>query len=203
MKACDPLILTQFHDAKLGRQLLGRGNSCNRRVRAFFVVEFDHLPDVHSIDMVRAEHKDQVRLRPVDQIDILENGIGRALIPGFIRRTHLRRDRHYELMRQETAELPRVPQVLEQRLALELSEDIRGIDSGVDQIAEYKVDNPVFPAEGDSRLGPVFGQRIKAGSLSAGQHHCKNSTIHGSSPVVVFCTMPQTLADCQLWGMFL
>jgi len=150
--------------------------------------------------MVRAEHQDQVRFRPVDQIDILENGVGCALIPGFIRRTHLRRDRHYELIRQEAAELPRVPQVLEQRLALELSEDIRGIDSGVDQIAENEVDNPVFPAEWDSRLSPVFGQRIKAGSLSAGKHHCENSTIHGSSLIVVFSTMPQTRADCQQRG---
>jgi hypothetical protein len=101
------------------------------------------------------------------------------------------------LIWQEAAELPRVAQVLEQRLALELSEDISGIDSGVDQIAENEVNNPVFPAEGDSRLGSVFGQRIKAGSLSAGKHHCENSTIHGFSPVVNFATMPQTLAACQ------
>jgi pyoverdine/dityrosine biosynthesis protein Dit1 len=87
--------------------------------------------------------------------------------------------------------------VLEQRLALELSEDIRGIDSGVDQIAENEVDNPVFPAEGDSRLGPIFGQRIKAGSLSAGKHHCENSTIHGPSRDVLFSTMTQTLVECQ------
>jgi hypothetical protein len=37
----------------------------------------------------------------------------------------------------------------------------------------------------------------KAGLLSAGKHHCENSTIHGFSPVVMFATMPQTLADCQ------
>ena len=38
---------------------------------------------------------------------------------------------------------------------------------------------------------------IKAGPFSAGKHHCENSTIHGSSPVGMFATMPQTLADCQ------
>ena len=60
--------------------------------------------------------------------------------------------------------------MLQQRLALELDQDIDRIDAGIDQIAENEIDDPVTAAKGYRRLRSFLGQRIKAGSLPAGQH---------------------------------
>jgi len=47
-------------------------------------VELDHLPDVHPVDVVRAEDRTTCGSL-LDQVDVLVDGVGRALVPGLAR----------------------------------------------------------------------------------------------------------------------
>jgi hypothetical protein len=55
-----------------------------------------------------------------------------------------------------------------------LDEDCDFSKSGVETIAEGKIDNTIFPTEGNSWLGPMFGERLETFALAAGQHHGEN-----------------------------
>jgi len=82
------------------------------------------------------------------------------------------------LMGQEAAELPGVSQMLKEGLALELSQHIGGIDAGIDQIAENKINNSILPPKGHCRFCSFFCQGIKACPFASGKHHSQYSTIH-------------------------
>src|ERR1022692_2325937 len=103
-------------------------------------------------------------------VDVLVNGVGRALVPGFAGRAHLGRHRDNKLRLEETAELPSLAQMLQQRLAFELRQHVDGVDARVDEIAQDEVDDAILPAEGDSGLGTFLGQRVEPGALSTRQH---------------------------------
>ena len=77
------------------------------------LVELDHAGDVHPVDVIGAEDRHQVRVGLLDQVDVLVDGVGRALIPGLVRRAHLRGHRDDEVVLEEPAELPAVGQVLQ------------------------------------------------------------------------------------------
>ncbi len=51
------------------------------------LVNVDHVRDVHAVDVIGAEDGHDVRLGLFDQIDVLVDGVGGALIPGLVRPT--------------------------------------------------------------------------------------------------------------------
>ena len=68
MKAGDRAVRTCFDNTKLGGILLFHRNRGDRHLRAFLFVKFDHLPDIHSVNMIGAEDDHEVRVRLFDQI---------------------------------------------------------------------------------------------------------------------------------------
>ena len=128
--------------------------------------------------MVGAEDHHHMRVRLLDQVDVLVNGIGRSAIPGLSGRAHLRRNRNDEVALQQAVRFPAVAQMLQQRLALELDQDIDRVDAGIDEVAENEIDDPVTAAEGYCRLRSFFRERIKAGSFPAGQHKREHPKLH-------------------------
>ncbi len=141
-------------------------------------VKFHHLANIHPIDVIGAEDRHHVRLGLFNEIDVLVNGVGGSSIPVLAQGTHLRGNRDDEMISQQAGRLPSLAQVLQQRLALELNQDVDGIDSRVDQVAEDEVDNPITAAKWDGRLGTLFGERIEARPLTPGQHKRKHSQLH-------------------------
>src|SRR5581483_9955319 len=136
-----------FDNAELVRVPLVNRNGGYGTCRVEVLMELDHVRHVHTIDVISAEDGDHMRLSLLNQIDVLIDGVGRSLIPGFASRTHLRRHRNDELVLQYPARLPSFVQMLQQALAAKLREDVDGIDSGIDEIAQYEIDNPVFSSE--------------------------------------------------------
>ncbi len=51
-----------------------------------------------------------------------------------------------------------------------LGEDTQPEETGIDQIAQYEVDEAVGPAEGDGRLGAVGSQGKESLALATGEH---------------------------------
>ena len=46
-------------------------------------MKLDHLADIHAIDMVRPEHRHDVRFKSLDKMEVLIHGVGCALVPGL------------------------------------------------------------------------------------------------------------------------
>ena len=106
------------------------------------------------------------------------NGVGRAAIPILLRGAHLRRNGNDEVVLQQSADFPAFAKMLQERLALELSQDVDGKNSRIDQVAQDEINNPVTSAEWNSRFRAFLGQRIKACPFTAGQNKCQHSKLH-------------------------
>jgi hypothetical protein len=46
---------------------------------------FDHTGDVHAVDVIAAEDRHHLRIGLLHQVDVLVDGIGGSLVPGFVR----------------------------------------------------------------------------------------------------------------------
>jgi len=188
-------LLEEFAHAPLG---VGVDNSegaglrqrhGERRDRHFGLalqVKFDHLADVHPVDVVGAENQHQVRFVLLDQIEVLQHRIGRALEPPGVAPKHLRRHDGHELAGQHGRQHPGLAHVLDKFLRLVLDQQIDRVDPGIDQVRQSEVHDAVTTAERDRRLGTLRGQRIEARALPAGHDESKNpATAHGCPPIQI------------------
>ena len=179
MKSDNGAVRSGLDHAEFAGLLHGNGDGRDGRLRAFVHVEFQHLADVHAVDVVGAEDHHEMRIGLFDQVDVLIDGVGGAAIPVLAGRAHLRRHGNDEVLLQQAGHLPAVAQVLQQALALELDQDVDGIDAGIDQVAEHEIDDAVAPAERHRRLGSFLGQRIKPRPFPSRQHKSQDPNLHG------------------------
>jgi hypothetical protein len=135
-------------------------------------MKVDHLLNIHPINVIGSKNGDQIVLFVFDQVDVLMNGVGGAPVPTATG-SLLGGDGQDEMIGQNRAESPTLLQVLGQRLRFELSQDIYGIDFGIDEVAEHEVDQTVLASEWDRRLGPVHGEGIEATAFAASHDHAQ------------------------------
>ncbi len=112
-----------------------------------------------------------MRIVPLDEIDVLINGVGRALIP--IRAGgRLVRLQHMNAAIQ-AVQIPRLPvaDILVQQQRLVLREKADGIDAGVDTVGKREINDAVLAAERNGGLCQLFGKGIQACTLTASQQH--------------------------------
>jgi len=134
-------------------------------------VEVDQPREVHLVDMVAGEHDHEVGFIPADVAEVLVDRVRRAPIP--VAAAH-------PLVGRKDADLARAPDqapglavadVVGERIGEVLGQDADALDAGVHDRAQGEVDQPVDPAEGDGRLGPVPDQDVEAAPHAAGQDH--------------------------------
>jgi hypothetical protein len=149
----------------------GHRNRRHRHVRRIPAVEVDHLAHVHAVDVIGAEDGDHVRRVALDEVDVLEDGVGGALEPLRTAAAHLRRHDGDELAGVGIGISPGLGDVLDQRLRLVLNHHVDAADLRVHQVTEHEVGDPVAAAERHRRLGAFCSQRMQPGTLAAGQDH--------------------------------
>ena len=93
-------------------------------------MELDHLLHVHPVDMVRAEDRNEIRVVILEQVEVLKDGVGGALVPALAH-PHLGRNGSDKLVVQYSAELPSVLEVLDQRLGAPLNQDVNRVNSRI------------------------------------------------------------------------
>ena len=136
------------------------------------------------------------RVRLFDQVDVLENGVGGSLVPGFVGRAHLRGHGNDELVLEQAAELPTLVEVLQQRLAAELGQHIDGINAGIDEVAQHEVDDAILASERNRGFGALLGERVEPGAFSTGQDDAE----HTQSHIAGYCVrrIPALATACYL-----
>jgi hypothetical protein len=85
-------------------------------------VEIDHLADVHAVDVVGAEDRDDVRIGLAHEVQVLAHGVRGAPVPALAP-LHLGGDGADELVAQHRAEPPGV-RMCRQGLRLELGQHV-------------------------------------------------------------------------------
>jgi hypothetical protein len=178
VEADDVAVPRGLDHPEVGREAPIHRDRGHRDLGALLLVVRDHALDVHPVDVVGAEDRDQVRIGLLDQVGVLIDRVRGAPVPGLARRPHLGRHRDDEVVLEQAAELPALGQVLEQRLALELGEHVDRVDARVDEVAQDEVDDAVLAPERHRRLRPLLGQGKEAGTLPPGQDDPENPQSH-------------------------
>ncbi len=142
----DPMLTIDAEDAEGGGLLQAHGTRGHRDVGARFQVEGQHLADVHPVDVVGAEDGHDVRGEVVDQVQVLQHGIGRAPVPRLARPL-LRGHHRDEGVGEDARRAPGHAQVLDEALRSVLHEHVHREEPGVDEVGDDEVDDAVAPPE--------------------------------------------------------
>ena len=94
-------------------------------------------------------------------LEVLPDGVGRALIPGVAAR-RLLRGHDLDEAAGEIVEPVALLDVPMQRRAVELREQEDALEAGVEAVADRDIDDAVLARERHGRLGSVLRQRIKS-----------------------------------------
>jgi hypothetical protein len=113
-----------------------------------------------AVDVIRAEYGDQLGTEVADEVQVLEDGVRRALVPGLPAR--ICGGDGDERLGEPAADAPGPAHVLDQRLRLVLHEDVQGVDPRVDEVAQDVVDDAMAGAERDGGLAARAGERLEA-----------------------------------------
>ena len=170
LEADDAPVLVGFEDAEFsgcGGRVHFDGRDGD--VRAGFRVLLEHRLVIHLVDVVAGEDEDVVRLLAADGIDILIDGVGRALIP-VLRDAHLRRQHLDEIaVAHESGPAAADVPVEAERLVLRENEDAAQV--AIEAIGKREIDDAIDAAERNGRLGAVARERPKALALAASQEN--------------------------------
>ena len=161
--------VADLEDPEVARLVARHRDGRDRRVGLQLLVEEDHLPHVHLVDVVAAEDAHELGPLVVDDVLALPDGVGRAAVPGLAGAL-LGGDRLDELI-EDRREPPVSRDVLLERRALVLREHLDARQPRVDEVREDDVDDPVAAAERDRGLRAIERQREEAPALAAGEDH--------------------------------
>ncbi len=183
-----------FDHAELGGLFLRDRDRGDGGLGVLTHVVLEHLADIHPVDVIGPEDHHVMRISLLNQIDVLINSVGGALIPVFARRPHLRRHGNDEILPEQPAYFPSLAQMLQQGLAFELDQHINRIHAGVEEITEDEIHDAVTAAERDCGLGSFLREGIEPRSFSASQHERQDAHLHVESIVAAPPALSQTPA---------
>ena len=113
-------------------------------------------------DLVTGQDDDILGIIAVNEGQVLIDGVGGALVP--VRAAGLLVGRQDMYAAVQTVQVPRlaVADILIQDKRLILGQNTDGINVGVDTVGEREIDDTIFSAKRNGRLGELLGQRIEA-----------------------------------------
>ena len=142
-----------------------------------------HSGVVHTVDVVAGENEDIVRIKALNEGDVLVDGVGSTLVPLRFFAPGVRRKHLSAAMGFVKAPGLAIADVFVQLQGLILRENAHGINPGVDAVGQREINDTVLTAEGYGRLGGVFRQNLQPAALATGQQHGNAAfflKIHGS-----------------------
>jgi len=161
----------------------------DRRPRTGGDVGLEHLAEVHAVDVVCADDDDDVRGFVVDEVQALQDRVGRPrepplaepLLCGHRRDVGVQQRRHP----------PRLRDVTVEAVGLVLGQHDELAQARVDEVRDGEVDQAVLSAERDGRLRSVDRERHEPLALPAREDDaedllvrpCHGSTLGGLPPV--------------------
>ncbi len=106
----------------------------------------------------------------LDDVDVLVDGVGRALVPLRLGDALAGRQDVEALVALGAEEVPAALQVADQRVRLVLGRDADAADAGIERVRQREIDDARLAAEIDGGLGAPVGQLLQAAAAPAGKH---------------------------------
>ena len=130
--------------------------------------------------MIAGQDHDVLRALFFERVDVLVDGVGRALVPVLV--DPLLRRHDVDELAQFAAEIasPAQVDVPIEAHGLVLRQHQHLADAAVQAVGEREIDNAIGAAKGHGRLGPVARQRLQTGTFATGQNYGQNA-IHAES----------------------
>ena len=124
-------------------------------------MKLEHGSVIHLVDVIASQDHNILGLLTFNCINVLINGIGGALVPA-VGEPLLGRDEIDEFA-EFTAKVvaPCEVDMPVKRLGFVLCQQQQATHAAVQAVAEYKIDDPVEPAEWDRGLGTIPCERFK------------------------------------------
>src|SRR5260370_30456714 len=170
LEADDAPILVGLNHAELFGGLGGEYfDGADGDVGAGVAMVLEHAAVIHFVNVIAGKDKDELRTLTADGINVLVDGVGRALIP-LLRNAHLRRE-DFDVVAEAGEGRPAGADVAVQAESLVLSEDENAAEIRIDAIREGDVDDAVESTEWNSRFGAVASERPQAFALASGKKY--------------------------------
>ena len=173
----NPIVFVHGDDPEARGFLDGAVDGSDDRLRPRCDEPVLHLRVVPLVDVVARENQQELGMFIIDQEHVLIDGVGCAAIPIFADAL-LRRNRGDVFVEVSAEDVPAGSDMAIERMRFVLDEDGDFTEPRVQTVAERKIDDPIFPAEGNCWFGPLCRERIEPLSFSAGQDHGEN-ILHG------------------------
>ena len=131
--------------------------------------------------MVAREDEHIVGVVHIDKADVLEDGVGRALVPRSAVRALIRRQDMYAAVG-----AVKIPRLAGANVAVELQRAVlrqhaHGVDAGIGAVRERKIDDAELAAERHGGLCHVLCEHIEPAALPAGKQHGDTFFFHAVS----------------------
>ncbi len=184
----DPVRGVDVHDAE-ARGLRPRHlDAADGDVRALLHVLMQHGLIVHLVDVVAGQHDDEPGHVVLDDVDVLEHGVGGAEIP-VLGRDPLAGGQDVEgFVALVAEEVPAPLQVSDQAVGLVLGRHRDPPDARVQGVGQGEIDDPEFAAEEHGGLGAHVGELQQAAAASAREH--ERQRLPGERGATEFCHWP-------------
>ncbi len=166
----DAVVSIDMHDAEPGRFHARHLEAPDRHVGAAVDVQLQHQLVVHAVDVVAGEDDDVARAIAGDDVDVLEDGVGGALVPLVLRDALARGQDVEALVPLRAEEVPAALEVADQAVGLVLGRHRDAADARVERIRQREVDDPGLAAEEDRGLGPLVGELHQPAAAATGKH---------------------------------
>ena len=166
----DAVVAVDMHDAEAGRLHARHLEAADRHVGAAVDVLLQHQLVVHRVDVIAGEDDDVTRAVARDDVDVLEDGVGRALVPLVLRDALARGQDVEALVPLGAEEVPAALEMADQAVGLVLGRDGDAADAGVERVRQREVDDARLAAEEDRGLGPLVGQLHQPAAAASGEH---------------------------------
>ena len=127
-------------------------------VGALVDVLLQHQLVVHLVDVVAGEDHHELRAVVGDDVEVLVDRVGGALVPLGLADALAGGQDVEALVALGAEEVPAALQVADQGMRLVLGGDADAADAGVQRVRQREVDDPGLAAEVDRRLGAAVGQ---------------------------------------------
>ncbi len=166
----DAVGRVDVHDAETRRFGRGHLEAGDGDIRARVDVLHEHALVVHLVDVVAGENDDVLGRVVVDDVDVLEHGIGGAGVPLVLGHALAGGQDVEALVAHRLQEVPAALQVADQAVRLVLGGHRDAPDAGIERVGEREVDDARLAAEVDGRLRAPLGELHEARAAATGQH---------------------------------
>ena len=132
-------------------------------------VKSEHSAVVHLVNVVAGEHQHVLRRVPVQERQVLEDGVGGAAVPGF-GHLLLRRQQFDELLEAAVEETPAVLDVANQAVRLVLRRHPDAANAGIHAVGKREIDDAELAAKWHRRFAAPVGELFQPSAAPSGEH---------------------------------